>query len=199
QSKARLATLLQELARLGWTVGRNLQVDVRWPAGDAGRIRAYAAELIALSPDVMLATGATVGSLQQATQSIPIVFAIVADPVGAGYVESLARPGTNATGFASFEYGMGGKWLELLREIAPGVKRIAVLRDPALASGSGQFGAIQSVAPMFGAELIPIGMRTPEEIERGLAAFTRASPGGMIVTGSALAVVHRKSIVALAE
>jgi putative tryptophan/tyrosine transport system substrate-binding protein len=159
----------------------------------------YAAELVALAPDVILATGATVGALQQATRSIPIVFTVVADPVGGGFVESLARPGTNATGFASFEYSMGGKWLELLREVAPGVKRIAVLRDPTLASGSGQFGAIQSVAPMFAAELTPIGMQTPDEIERGLAAFARASPGGLIVTGSALAVVHRKSIIAMAE
>src|SRR5262249_56051251 len=123
--------------------------DIRWPAGDADRIRRYAAELVALAPDVVLAMGATVGSLQQATQSVPIVFTIAADPVGGGLVESLARPGANTTGFASFEYSMGGKWLELLREIAPGVKRIAVLRDPTVASGSGQFAAIQSLPPIF--------------------------------------------------
>jgi putative tryptophan/tyrosine transport system substrate-binding protein len=199
ESRERIDAFLKELARFGWTVGRNLQVDIRWPAGDADRIRRYAAELVALAPDVMLAMGATVGSLQQATQSVPIVFVIVADPVGGGLVESLARPGTNATGFASFEYSMGGKWLELLREIAPGVKRVAVLRDPTLASGSGQFGAIQSVAPMFAAELTPIAVRTPEEIERGVTAFVRASSGGLIVTGSAQAVIHRQSIIKLAE
>ena len=198
-SRERIDAFLQELARFGWTVGRNLQVDIRWPGGDADRIRKYAAELVALAPDVLLAMGATVGSLQQATQSVPIVFVIAADPVGGGLVESLAHPGTNATGFASFEYSMGGKWLELLREIAPGVKRIAVLRDPTLASGSGQFGAIQSVAPMFAAELTPIGVRTPEEIERGITAFVRASSGGLIVTGSAQAVIHRQSIIKLAE
>jgi len=196
-SKERIDAFLQELARIGWTVGRNLQVDIRWPAGDADR--RYAAELVALAPDVVLAMGATVGSLQQATRSVPIVFTIAADPVGGGLVESLARPGANTTGFASFEYSMGGKWLELLREIAPGVKRIAVLRDPTVASGSGQFGAIQSVAPMFAAELTAIGVRTPEEIERGLTAFMRASSGGLIVTGSAQAVIHRQSIIKLAE
>jgi len=196
-SKERIDAFLQELARIGWTVGRNLQVDIRWPAGDADR--RYAAELVALAPDVVLAMGATVGSLQQATRSVPIVFTIAADPVGGGLVESLARPGANTTGFASFEYSMGGKWLELLREIAPGVKRIAVLRDPTVASGSGQFGAIQSVAPMFAAELTAIGVRTPEEIKRGLTAFMRASSGGLIVTGSAQAVIHRQSIIKLAE
>ena len=137
---------------MGWTENDNLQVEYRWSGGDAERLRRYAAELVALAPDVILATGATVGVLLEDTKAIPIVFANVADPVGRGFVESLARPGTNATGFLTFEYSMGGKWLELLREIAPDVKRIGVLRDSTLPSGSGQFGAIQSVAPMFAAE-----------------------------------------------
>ena len=198
EAQTGLAAFLQGLQQLGWTENDNLQVEYRWSGGDAERLRRYAAELVALAPDVILATGATVGALLQVTQSIPIVFTIAADPVGRGFVESLARPGTNATGFLTFEYSMGGKWLELLREIAPDVKRIGVLRDSTLPSGSGQFGAIQSVAPMFAAELTPIGMRTPEEIERGVAAFARSSRG-LIVTGSAQAWIHRKSIVALAE
>jgi putative tryptophan/tyrosine transport system substrate-binding protein len=153
--QARNTAFLQRLNELGWTEGRNLRIDIRWPAADADQIRRYAAELVALEPDVILATGsATVGPLLQATRSIPIVFAIVPDPVGAGYVNSLARPGGNATGFISFEYGIGAKWLELLKEIAPGVTRVAVMRDPAISAGIGLFGAIQSVAPSLGLEAV---------------------------------------------
>jgi putative ABC transport system substrate-binding protein len=155
--------------------------------------------LVALAPDVILAAGgATVGPLLQVTRAVPIVFAITPDPVGAGFVDSLARPGGNATGFINFEYGIGAKWLELLKEIAPGATRAAVIRDPALAAGAGQFGAIQSVAPSFGIEVSPVNVRDAGEIERAVAAFARSSNGGLIVTGSALAVVHRNLIVTLA-
>ncbi len=161
--------------------------------------RRYAAELVALAPDVILAAGtSTVGPLQQATRTVPIVFAQVTDPVGAGFVDSLARPGGNATGFTLSEYGISGKWLELLKEIAPRVTRVAVLRDPAMAAGSGQLGAIQSVAPSFGVELSPVDVRDAGEIERAVAAFARASNGGLIVTASGLAIVHRDLIIALA-
>ena len=184
---------------MGWTDGRNVRIDIRWGAGDADRIRKYAAELVALAPDVILATGsAAVGPLLQATRTVPIVFVHVADPVGAGFVESLARPGGNATGFTTFEYGMSGKWLELLKEIAPGVTRAAVLRDPAIAAGIGQFGAIQSVAPSLGVEVSPVDVRDAGEIERAVAAFARAPNGGLIVTASALAIVHRDLIITLA-
>ena len=184
---------------MGWSDGRNLQIDYRWGAGDADRMRKYAAELVALAPDVILASGtATVAPLLQATRTVPIVFVQVADPVGAGFVDSLARPGGNATGFIIFEYGMSGKWLELLKEIAPGVTRAAVLRDPAIPAGIGQFGAIQAVAPSLGVEVSPINVRDAGEIERAIAAFARSSNGGLIVTASALAVVHRDLIVTLA-
>ena len=197
--QARMTAFLQELARLGWLDGRNVRIDTRWAVADADRIRKYAAELVALAPDVILAPGsATTGPLLQATRTIPIVFATIPDPVGAGFVESLARPGGNATGFIAFEYGLSAKWLELLKQIAPGVTRAAVLRDPAVASGTGQFGAIQSVAPSFGVELSPVGVRDAAEIERGVTAFARGSNGGLIVTGSALTAVHRALIVALA-
>ena len=175
EGQARLAAFLQGLQQLGWTDGRNVRIDTRWGAGDADRIRKYAAELVALAPDVILATGSSaVGPLLQATRTVPIVFAQVTDPVGAGFVESLARPGGNATGFTMFEYGMSGKWLELLKEIAPGVTRAAVLRDPAIAAGIGQFGAIQAVAPSFGVELSPVDVRDAGEIERAVTAFARA-------------------------
>ena len=157
EAQARIAAFLQGLQQLGWADGRNVRIDTRWGAGDADRVRRYAAELVALAPDVILATGSsTVGPLLQATRTVPIVFANVTDPVGAGFVDSLARPGGNATGFTSFEYSMSGKWLELLKEIAPGVTRVAVLRDPAISTGLGQFGAIQAVAPSFGVEVSPI-------------------------------------------
>ena len=196
--KARVAAFLQGLQELGWTDGRNMRIDVRWPAGDAERIRRYATEFVALAPDVILATGATVGPLLQATRDVPIVFTIISDPVGAGFVDSLARPGGNATGFITFEYSLSGKWLELLKQIAPHVTRAAVLRDSSGPSGIGQFGAIQTVAPSLGMEVSPISMRDPGEIERAVAAFARSSNGGLVVTGSALAVVHRDLIITLA-
>jgi ABC-type uncharacterized transport system substrate-binding protein len=199
EGQTRLVAFVQRLQQLGWTVGRNMRIDTRWAAGDAERIRKYAAELVALSPDVILAAGGpSVGPLQQATRAVPIVFAMVIDPVGAGYVESLARPGGNATGFTIYEYSMSGKWLELLKEIAPRVTRAAVLRDQAVASGIGQFGAVQIVAPSFGVELSPVDVRDAGEIERGITAFARGSNDGLIVTGSALAFVNRDLIVTLA-
>ncbi len=197
--QARIAAVLQGLGELGWTVGRNVRIDTRWSAVDADRIRRYAAELVALAPDVILATGsATLGPLLQATRTVPIVFAQVPDPAGAGFVDSLARPGGNATGFLTFEYGISAKWLELLKQIAPGVTRAAVILDAAISAGIGQFAAIQSVAPSFGVELTPVNVRDPPEIERAVAAFARGPNGGLIVTGSPLAVVHRNLIITLA-
>jgi putative tryptophan/tyrosine transport system substrate-binding protein len=198
EGQARLAAFTQALSQLGWSEGRNLRIDTRW--ANASDVHRHAAELVALAPDVLLAaTGtATVAPLLQATRTIPIVFAVVIDPVGAGFVESLARPGGNATGFTIYEYSMSGKWLELLKEIAPGVTRAAVLRDPAVASGIGQFGAVQIVAPALGVQLTPVDVRDAGEIERAVAAFARGSNGGLIVTGSALAILHRQAIVALA-
>jgi ABC-type uncharacterized transport system substrate-binding protein len=193
--KARLAAFRKELQRLGWIDNRNARIDIRF----ANNVPKYAAELVALGPDVIMTFGsATVGPLLQLTRTVPIVFAFVPDPVGAGLVESLARPGGNATGFTSFEYGISAKWLELLKEMAPGMKRVAVLRDPALAVGAGQYGAIQSVAPSFGVELRPVNIRDPAEIERGIAAFAASSDGGIIVTGSPFAPTHRELIVTLA-
>jgi putative ABC transport system substrate-binding protein len=197
--QARSAAFLQGLQQLGWTDGRNIRIDYRWGAGDADNIRKYAAELVALAPDVILASGtATMAPLLQATRTVPIVFAQVTDPVGAGFVDSLARPGGNATGFLLFEYSISGKWLELLKEIAPGVTRAAVLRDPAISSGTGQFGAIQSMAPSLGVEVNPINVHDAGEIERTVTGFARSSNGGLIVTASALSVVHRDLIVTLA-
>jgi ABC-type uncharacterized transport system substrate-binding protein len=197
--QTRIAAFLQGLQQLGWSVGRNVQIDTRWAAGDADRIRTYAAELVALAPDVILTTGsATVGPLQRASRAVPIVFVTTIDPVGGGFVESLARPGTNATGFSGSEYGMSGKWLELLKQIAPRVTRVGVIRDPEIAAGAGQFGAIQSVAPTFGVELRPLGVHDAGEIERAITAFARSANDGLIVTPSALTLVHRAAIVALA-
>jgi putative ABC transport system substrate-binding protein len=197
--QARNAAFLQGLRELGWTDGRNVRIDYRWSAGDPNNIPKHAMELAALAPDVILAAGGQVmGPLLQATRTVPIVFVIVPDPVGAGFVDSLARPGGNATGFINFEYSISAKWLELLKQIAPRVTRVAVLRDPAIAQGIGLFGAIQSVAPSLGVEIQPVNVRDASEIERAIAAFARSSDGGMIVTGSALAVVHREQIVTLA-
>ncbi len=197
ESESRYAAFLKRMQQLGWSVGHNIRIDYRRPSDSD--IRRHAAELIALAPDVILCIGsATVGSLLQATRTVPIVFVIVPDPVGAGFVDTLARPGGNATGFMSYEYGMSAKWLEMLKEIAPHVTRAAVLRDAAITSGIGQFAAIQSVAPSAGLEVSPINMRDPGEIERGVAAFARSPNGGLILTGSALAVVHRDLIVTLA-
>jgi putative ABC transport system substrate-binding protein len=197
--QARLAAFVQALQQLGWTDGDNLRIDIRWGAGDAERMRRYAAELVALAPDAILAAGgATVGPLLQATRTAPIVFTMTPDPVGAGFVESLARPGGNVTGFTNFEYGIGVKWLELLKEIAPRVTRAAFLRDPAIPAGIGQFGAIQAVAPSFGIELRPVDVRDASEIESAISAFARSANDGLIVSSNALALLHRNLIVALA-
>jgi len=197
--QARNAAFLQALQGFGWTVGRNVRIDTRWGGADADRIRRNVAELVAPGPDVILAAGsATLGPLLQATRSIPVVFAIVPDPVGAGYVDSLARPGGNATGFMLYEYGVSGKWSGLLKQIAPGVTRVAVLRDPGITGGIGQFAAIQTSAPAFGMEIVPVNMRDTKEIESIIATFARVANGGLIVTGSPSAVLHRTLIIALA-
>ena len=198
ESRARSAAFAQGLAQLGWAEGRNVQIDTRW--ANADNIRRHAGELVVLAPDVILAaTGTlTVAPLLEATRTVPIVFVLVVDPVGAGFVASLAKPGGNATGFTIFEYGMSGKWLELLKEIVPGVTRAAVLRDPAVASGIGQFAAVQAVAPTLGVELSPVDVRDAGEIERAVTAFARSGNGGVIVTASALATRQRDLIVTLA-
>src|SRR5258707_4621885 len=199
ESSARTASFLQGLQQLGWIEGRNLRIDIRWAAGDAELYRKYAAELVALAPDIILASSSpTVAALQAATRTVPIVFAHAVDPVGAGFVDSLARPGGNATGFVLFEYGISAKWLELLKEIAPRVTRVAVLRDPGTAAGMGQFGAIQSVTPSFGGELRRINVRDPGEIERTITSFAAEPNGGLIVTANPLATLHRGAIIALA-
>jgi putative tryptophan/tyrosine transport system substrate-binding protein len=198
EGQARFAAFAQALKQLGWSDGRNVRLDTRWAS--AADIRRHAAELVALAPDVLVAaTGtATTASLLEATRTVPIVFVTVIDPVGAGFVASLAHPGGNATGFTNYEYGMSGKWLELLKEIAPRVTRAAVLRDPAVASGIGQFGAIQALAPSLGMELSPVDIRDAGEIERAVTAFARALNGGLVVTGSAAAIVHRELVATLA-
>jgi putative ABC transport system substrate-binding protein len=198
--QAWVGAFLQELALLGWTIGRNVRIDTRWATANAADIRRHAAELAALAPDVIMAAGAsTVGPLLQATRAVPVVFPTVVDPVGAGYVESLARPGGNATGFLLFEYSLGGKWLELLKQIAPGVTRVAVFRDPASPSGTGQFGAIQAVAPSLGVEVSPLNVqRDAGEIERAIAAFARAPNGGLILTASGMSIFHHDVIIKLA-
>jgi putative ABC transport system substrate-binding protein len=199
ESLARLTAFLQRLQELDWTDGRNIRIDYRWAAGDAERSRRYSAELVALAPDVILAAGSVgLEALQQATRTVPIVFVHVADPVGGGFVNSLARPGGNATGFSQFEYGVIGKLLELLKEIAPGVTRVAVIRDPTISAGAGQFGAIQTAAPSFGVEVSPVNMRDAGEIERAIAGFALAANGGLILTAGPLASIHRELIVTLA-
>ena len=197
--QARLMAFGQGLQELGWTIGQNVTIENRWSAGDPDRIRRNTEEMVALAPDVILASGnAGVAPLLQATRTVPVVFVIVPDPVGAGFVDSLARPGGNATGFIAYEYGLSGKWLEVLKEIAPGVTRAAVIRDPALASGPGQFAAIQSIAPSLGVEVSPVNVRDAGEIERAITAFAHSPNGGLIVTGSALVGLHRHLIIALA-
>ena len=184
---------------LGWTIGRNVRIDTRWATTNAADIRRHAAELVALAPDVVLAHGAgPVGALLQVSRTVPIVFPILGDPVGAGYVDSLARPGGNVTGFMNFEFSMGGKWLELLRQIAPNVTRAAVLRDTAEGSGTSQFAAIQAVAPSLRVEIKPFNMRDASEIERDIEAFAHSPDGGLIVTASASATLHRDLIIKLA-
>jgi putative ABC transport system substrate-binding protein len=197
--QARIGAFLQELALLGWAIGRNVSVDIRWGTTNPAEIRRQAKELVALAPDDILAGGiSTVPSLLQATRTIPIVFVMVTDPVAAGFVDSLARPGGNVTGFMNSEYGMSGKWLELLKEVAPTVTRVAVLRDPAISSGIGQFAAIQSVAPQLGMDVSPMNVRDAAEIEHAVTAFAGIPNGGLIVTASALAVGNRELILMLA-
>ena len=199
EGQGRLAAFMQGLQEAGWSVGRNVRVDLRWGGGDPELYRSHAAELVALAPDVFLAAGAIVTrALQRATRTIPIVFANAVDPVGMGFVASLARPGGNVTGFTVFEFSMGGKWLELLKQIAPGITRAAVLRDATLASGAGEFGAVQTVAPSFGVELHPVDVRDADEMDRAITAFASESNGGLIVTQNATAILHRKLIIALA-
>ena len=199
ESPARRAAFVQQLQQLGWTDGRNVQIDIRWGASNAEASRKYAAELVALAPDVVLAAASpAVAALQQATRTVPIVFVNVTDPVGAGYVASLARPTGNTTGFTFIEYGMSGKWLELLKELGSHVTRAVVLRDPALAVGIGQLGAIQSVAPSLGVEVSPIDARDAGDIERAITAFARLPNGGLIVTASPIAFIHRGLIISQA-
>jgi ABC-type uncharacterized transport system substrate-binding protein len=198
EGRTRLTAFTQALQQLGWVDGRNVVIDFRWGL-NAGDIRKSAAELVDLAPDVILASSSVaVAALLQETRTIPIVFTIVIDPVGAGYVDSLSRPGGNATGFTIYEYSMSGKWLELLKAIVPGLTRAAVLRDPAVASGPGQFAAIQAVAPSLGVELRPIDVRNAGEIERAIATFAQTANGALIVTGSTGAAVQRDLIIALA-
>jgi putative tryptophan/tyrosine transport system substrate-binding protein len=195
-----MAAFAQGLQEHGWTVGGNVRIDYRWGASDADLRRKFATELVGLNPDVVLATaGEIVGALQQASRTVPIVFVEAIDPVGGGFVETLSRPGGNATGFASYEFSIGGKWLELLKEIAPGVTRVAVIRDPTVPAGAGGFAAIQTVAPSFRVELTPIGVRDPGEIERGIMAFARGFNGGLIMVGPGSSVgPYRDLIVTLA-
>ena len=194
-----LGAFLQGLALLGWTIGGNVRIETQWATSNSAEFRRNAAELVALAPDVIMAHGSSpVRALLEVTRNIPIVFPVVIDPVGAGLVDSLARPGGNATGFAGMDYSMAGKWLELLKEIAPSVTRVAIIRDPAISAGIGQFGAIASAAPSLRTEVTPVNVRDAAEIERGISAFARAPNGGLIVTASGLAVDHRELIVTLA-
>jgi putative ABC transport system substrate-binding protein len=199
EGQARIGAFLQGLQELGWAIGRNVQIDYRWGAGNTERYHAYAAELSAMAPDVALASGAVVAAaIQQANRAIPVVFASATDPVGYGIVASLARPGGNVTGFAGFDFSIGGKWLELLKQIAPWLRRVAVLRDPAQVAGGGMLGAIQVVAPSFGVEVSPIDVRDGDEIERGIGALARVPASGLIVTNNSMALVHRELIISLA-
>src|SRR5262245_43337392 len=200
EGQARLAAFLQGLQELGWIDGRNVSVDTRWVAGDGERARKYIAELVALTPDVILVSGGSiVGPLIQATRTVPIVFTQTPDPVGAGFVENLARPGGNVTGFSNVDYSMGGKWLELLKQIARSVTRVAVIRDPASPQGIGQFSSVQSLGPSLGLEVSPINAREPNELERSIAAIAQTPNSGLIVTGSNVAIVHRELVIKLAN
>jgi putative ABC transport system substrate-binding protein len=199
EGQARLVAFVQGMQQAGWTVGRNMLIDIRWGEGNADRFRRYAAELLAFTPDVILAaSGATVPALLQATRTVPIVFAQTGDPVGAGFVASLARPGGNATGFTQLEYGITGKWLELLKQIAPTVTRAAVIRDASDPSGMGQWGAIHAVAPSMGVQVSAVNAQDPAEMERAVRAFAQGPNGGLVVTASAPTAVHREAIIALA-
>jgi putative ABC transport system substrate-binding protein len=199
EGQARFDALLHGLQQLGWTDGHNIQVVHRFTEGDAERARADATELVTLAPDLIVTSGAsTIGAMLQISREVPLVFVGAADPVGAGFVDSLAHPGGNVTGFTSYEYSMSGKWLELLKEIAPPVKRVGVLRNPAISAGTGQFGAIQTAAPSLGIELTPINVRDASEIERSVTAFVRSGNGGLVVTTSASVLAHRALIIRLA-
>jgi len=199
EGRARDEAFVQGLRQLGWAVGGNLQIERRFTGGDPERGRKYAQELVAQAPDVLLTTGsAGLIPLLQATRTIPIVFTIVPDPVGAGFVDSLARPGGNATGFVQFEFGLTSKWLELLKEISPGITRVAVLREPGLTAAIAQFAALQAVAPALRVELVPLNFRDPADIERTVAGFARSPSDRMVVTSGPLAAVHRNVIVATA-
>ena len=189
----------QALQQLGWADGRNVRFDIRWAGGEASEIQKHVADLVGLAPDVILATGtAAMGPLLLATRTVPIVFNNVADPVGAGFVDSMSEPGGNATGFIQFEYTLSGKWVELLKELAPGMTRVAVLRDPDITSGIGQFAVIQAVAPSLGVEVRAINVRSASEVERGITALARFPNSGLILTASALSVAHRDLVIALA-
>jgi len=198
EGQTRVTAFVQGLQQSGWSVGHNIRIDYRWGAGDAERFRKDAAELVALAPDVIMASGAAVVALQQITRTVPIVFVNVSDPVGLGLVESLARPGGNATGFTPSEFGIRAKWLELLKEMAPSVTRVGILRDPTLPIGIGQFGTIQGLAPSFGVEVKPVDVRDPGEIERAVSVFAREPNGGLIMTGSPAGAVHRRLVISLA-
>jgi putative ABC transport system substrate-binding protein len=193
----RLEAFRRGLQQAGWTEGRNVRIDIRWAGGETGNYRPHAAELVALGPDVIVANGSTLVALREATRTVPIVFVLVPDPVGAGYIASLARPGGNATGFTSAEYGISGKWLELLKQIAPRVMRVGVVRDANI-SGGAQYGAIQGAAPSFGVEVTPIDGRDPGTIERGVSGFVRGPNDGLIVTLAPTALVHRQTMIELA-
>ena len=199
EAPARVAALTQGLQQLGWTVGRNVRIDYRWGAADAARSRGSTTELLALAPDLILTSGVpAVAAVQQATHTVPIVFVNIVDPVGAGLVDSLAQPGGNTTGFAFFDYDISAKWLELLKEITPELKRVAVLRDAAISAGIGQWAVIQAASRSFGVDVRPVGVRDADQIERAITAFAAASNGGLIVTSSTLTAVHRNLIIALA-
>jgi putative ABC transport system substrate-binding protein len=197
-SQVALAVFVRALRELGWTDGSNVRIETRWAGGSASAVRKYAAELVALAPDVIFATGTVdMAPLLEATRTVPIVFVQVADPVGAGFIRSLARPGGNVTGFVQFEYSLSAKWLELLKQIVPGMTQVAVLRDPAVTAGIGQFAVIESLAPSLGIDVTAINVHDAGEIKRDVASFASSGNGGLILTASALAVVHRELVIAL--